>query len=178
MSIKRCHWAQEANQAMQDYHDYEWGQASYDSQIIFEYLCLEIMQAGLSWQTIINKRQNFQTAFDYFDYNKIAHYSQTDYERLIQDAGIVRNKRKIKAIINNASCALAIEAKQHFSDYIWQVGQSFPDDEAKNTQAMVKRLKDAGFQFVGPNIIESFLEAIGIYDHHEPQCDWYKSKRT
>lgn len=171
--IRRCSWAENTNALMQAYHDNEWGSPIHNDQKLFEMLSLELMQAGLSWQTILNKREAFREAFDDFDYNKVASYQSEDVTRLLANAQIIRNKRKINAIIQNAKCIQQLNTYQSFDDYIWFHGTTCLNDETQNTLALQKQLKSDGFQFIGPTILTAFLEAIGIYQHHDVQCDWH-----
>ena len=161
------------------YHDEEWGQAKTTSQEVFEALCLESMQAGLSWAIILKKRPALRAAFADFDMDALAKFNETDVERLMLNEGIIRHRKKIQAMINNAQCALAIEEDTHFPnfrDFIYQktlqLVAEFDGNEAEVNKALMKLLKKRGFKFVGPTTIESFLETIGVYNHHEPRCDF------
>lgn len=175
--ITRCQFANTPD--MIAYHDEEWGQAKTTSQEVFEALCLESMQAGLSWAIILKKRPALRAAFADFDMDALAKFNETDVERLMLNEGIIRHRQKIQAMINNAQCALAIEEDTHFPnfrDFIYQktlqLVAEFDGNEAEVNKALMKLLKKRGFKFVGPTTIESFLETIGVYNHHEPRCDF------
>jgi len=175
MMVTRCRFANTPQ--MIAYHDEEWGRIKHTSQEIFESLSLEAMQAGLSWAIILNKRPALRHAFADFDMETLANFDENDVERLMQDEGIIRHRLKIKAIISNAQTALAIENdpnQANFRDYIYQMATDFSEtfngQEAEINQAMAKRLKKDGFKFVGPTIVEAYLEAIGVYNHHEKDC--------
>jgi DNA-3-methyladenine glycosylase I len=177
----RCPWCHQ-NALYQDYHDQEWGQPLYNDQQLFEFLLLEGAQAGLSWLTILQKRDNYRLAFDHFDAGKIALYSEKRQQELLQNSGIIRNKLKIKAFINNAKAYLAV-VKKHggFEDYIWQfVGgtplqnhwHSMSEVPATSpvSEKMSKTLKQAGFSFVGPTICYAFMQATGMVNDHLTTC--------
>lgn len=175
--VIRCHFANTPD--MIAYHDEEWGQAKTTSQEVFEALCLESMQAGLSWAIILEKRPALRVAFADFDMEALAKFDETDVERLMLDERIIRHRQKINAMINNAQYALTIEEDTHFlsfRDFIYQTAQQlvveFDGNEDEINKALMKLLKKRGFKFVGPTTIESFLETIGVYNHHEPQCDF------
>lgn len=175
--ITRCAWVND-NQLMQQYHDHEWGRPCHDDQKLFELLSLEMMQAGLSWQTVLNKRANFRKAFYNFDVNKVAKMDN-QIGSLMQDAGIIRNHLKINAIINNAKIIQNLDVS--FNEYVWQFVDNKPikhhynnhkqipatDDLAKN---MSKQMKKAGFKFAGPVIVYSFMQAAGLVNDHEENC--------
>ena len=164
--LKRCAWAQ--REPLLSYHDEEWGTPLHDDRKLFEFLVLEGAQAGLSWETILRKRAAYRTAFDRFDPKKVAAYTAGDVARLLRDAGIVRNRAKIGAAIDNAKAFLVVKKEfKTFDAYVWQ----FTDP-----LALSKDLARRGFRFVGPTIVESFMEATGMLDHHEPDC-FRKRKR-
>ena len=117
---QRCYWAENNNILIQQYHDHEWGVPCHDDQKLFEFLSLEIMQSGLSWQTILKKRDNFKLAFSNWNINKIANYNESTINNLLENQDIIRNRRKIQAIIHNAQIVLQIQLHQSFNDYIWQ----------------------------------------------------------
>ncbi len=183
MSIKRCSWCT-SEPLYISYHDNEWGIPLKDDQKLFELLMLEGMQAGLSWLTILKKRENFRKAFDRFNAEKIASYSDKKIEILLTDAGIIRNRLKITAIINNSRAYLQVQ-KQYssFSEYIWQFA---PDNKIKKTRketiitrtlesdAMSKDLQQNGFKFVGTTICYAFMQACGMVNDHEKGCFLYK----
>ncbi|MBO8442127.1 MAG: DNA-3-methyladenine glycosylase I [Firmicutes bacterium] len=174
---QRCHWAENNNILIQQYHDHEWGIPCHDDQKLFEFLSLEIMQSGLSWQTILKKRDNFKLAFSNWNINKIAKYDESTINNLLKNQDIIRNRRKIQAIIHKAQIVLQIQLHQSFNDYIWQyskfktIKQSFDIQIDHSLSIKVTTMmKKTGFKFIGPTIIESFLEAIGVINAHEPQC--------
>lgn len=177
--IKRCGWVNLKNPAYVDYHDNEWGKASYDDSYFFEMLVLESFQAGLSWECILNKRESFRKAFDGFDYKKISLYTDEKIEELAANKDIVRNRRKIRAAISNAKIFMDIQSEYgSFSDYIWHFTngrQVINRDGALRatsplSDAVSKELKKLGMKFVGSTIIYSYLQAVGVIDDHEPQC--------
>ena len=165
-----------------DYHNNEWGKPIYDDQLLFEFLILDTFQAGLSWLTILNKRGNFRKAFDNFDARKIATYEHDKFDELMQDAGIIRNKLKIKATITNAQLYLDIlEEYGCFSDYIWQFVGGKPKINHWKTMKevpvstpesdeMSKDLKKRGFKFVGTTICYAFMQAAGMVNDHTTDC--------
>jgi DNA-3-methyladenine glycosylase I len=176
---KRCFWAK--SPLMIEYHDREWGVPVHDDRVLFEFLILEGAQAGLSWETILNKRENYRRAFDRFDARKIARYGAAKVRALLKDAGIVRNRLKISATISNAKAFLAVQKEfGSFDKYVWQfVGGSpkvNPWESAKlpatsaESDAMSKDLKKRGFRFVGSTICYAFMQATGIVDDHASDC--------
>ncbi len=181
----RCEWV--SNDPLYiDYHDKEWGVPVYDDQTMFEFLILETFQAGLSWITVLKKRENFRKAFDNFDAQKIAHYSSKKIEKLLNDAGIIRNKLKINATINNAQLYLEMmNSGQGFADYFWSFTDGKPivnkwatikDCPAKTalSDLISKDLKKKGFKFVGSTVIYAHLQATGIVNDHTTDCFRYK----
>lgn len=182
---QRCAWA-EGNEKMKYYHDTIWGVPVYDDQRLFRKLVLDINQAGLSWQTILNKENHFDAAFDNFDIKKIAHYDETKIEELLNNSGIIRNRRKIKATINNAQKVLEIQNEfGSFSDYLWSFNaqnvlknsyqqQSEIPKTNELSDRITKDLKKRGFMFVGSTIIYAFLEAVGIIYDHVTTCFRYE----
>lgn len=179
--LMRCIWAGD-DPLYQQYHDEEWGVPSYDDQHLFEMLILEGAQAGLSWITILKKRQNYRQAFDNFDAKKMARYSEKKIEKLLQNPGIVRNRLKVNAAVTNAKCYLSVEKEfGSFSDYIWQfVGgrpmvnkwrkhEDIPVTTAES-DAMSKDLKKRGFKFVGSTICYAYMQAVGMVDDHVVGC--------
>ena len=175
MNKKRCSWANSDNIYIK-YHDKEWGVPKHDDQEIFEMLVLESFQSGLSWITILKKRENFRNAFDDFDYEKISEYDDEKIEELLQDEGIIRNRGKIEAAINNAKIFIDIQEEfGSFDEYIWdftdgEIIKAEYETESDLSKKISKDLKKRGMKFVGPKIIYSFLEAIGIIDNHEKKC--------
>jgi len=181
---KRCDWVGE-NPLYIAYHDTEWGVPVYDDAKLFEFLVLETFQAGLSWITILNKRENFRKAFDNFDYHKIADYDEKKQESLRQDAGIIRNKLKIKATITNAQAFMQIQKEfGTFSKYIWSFVDGKPlinkwkknKDVPANTKLsdlISKDLKKRGFKFVGSTIVYAHMQATGMVNDHTTDCFRY-----
>ncbi len=178
-AVKRCRWVNLDNPRYVAYHDQEWGKPSHDDRHLFAMLVLESFQAGLSWECILNKRDHFRVAFDDFDYVKIAHYDDAKIAELMSDTGIVRNRRKISATINNAQIFMTIQKEfGSFDAYLW----GFAGGKAVVTRDGVVRstspLSDAvssdlqkrGRRFVGSTIIYSYLQAVGVIDDHEPDC--------
>ena len=176
----RCSWAN--NDLLIKYHDNEWCKISKDDNYIFEMLVLESFQAGLSWNTILKKRENFREAFDNFDYKKISNYGENKIEELLKNEGIIRHTLKINAVINNAKKFMEIQKEfGTFANYIWDFveGKQIINNwkEMKEVPAKTelsdkisKDLKKRGFKFVGSTIIYSFLQAIGIIDDHIEAC--------
>ncbi len=178
---KRCPWA--GNDPLYcAYHDDEWGVPSVDDRHLFEMLILEGAQAGLSWITILKKRENYRQAFDHFDAEKIARYDQRKIDELLQNAGIVRNKLKINAAIENARQYLNIvEEYGSFSDYIWQFSGGQPTINhwptlkqvpvtTRESDAMSKALKKRGFKFVGSTTCYAYMQAVGMVNDHVTDC--------
>jgi DNA-3-methyladenine glycosylase I len=178
---RRCSWPG-ANPLMIRYHDIEWGVPVLDDRTLFEFLILEGAQAGLTWQTVLNKRENYRRAFDGFDAHKIARYGAKDVKRLLADSGIIRNRLKIAATIQNAKAFLEIQKEfDSFDEYIWQFVEhkainhkvkTIKDIPAtiKESDAMSKDLLKRGFKFVGPTICYAFMQAVGMVDDHETRC--------
>jgi DNA-3-methyladenine glycosylase I len=157
---RRCSWA--TREPLLSYHDLEWGQPLHDDRLLFEFLVLEGMQAGLSWETVLRKRPAFRRAFLRFDPVKVARFGSRDVLRLMTDESIIRNRAKIEASIGNASAFLAVQNEfGSFDRYVWD----FDDKDV-----LAKDLKKRGFRFVGPTIVESFMQAVGIRNDHEPGC--------
>ena len=181
--MKRCKWLNENNELYVYYHDHEWAVPNYDDNYMFEFLILESFQAGLSWETILNKRENFKKAFDNFDYKKIANYDENKINELMTNSGIIRNKLKIKAAINNAKIFMEIQKEfNSFSNYIWsftnnKIIKNINDDFKTTSELSDKVSKDLinrGMKFVGSTIIYSYLQAIGVINDHETTCAFYK----
>lgn len=184
MEKHRCGWCL-GDDLYEAYHDCEWGVPVKDDDTLFEFLILESFQAGLSWITILRKRENFRKAFDSFDYKKIAAYDQNKINALLQDSGIVRNKLKIHATITNAKAFMEVQREfGTFSDYIWGFVDGKP---IKNTfksyreapantalsDAISKDLKKRGFKFVGSTVVYAHMQATGMVNDHETQCFRY-----
>lgn len=184
-NLKRCDWCLSEELYIQ-YHDEEWGVPVYDDQLLFEFLNLEGAQAGLSWITVLKKRENYRKAFDNFDAVKIARYTDKKVERLLNNPGIIRNKLKVRAAITNAQTYLKIqETHGSFSDYIWDFVDGKPiinklkkleDCPAKTplSEKMSKQLKKDGFKFVGGTIMYAFMQAAGLVNDHLTSCHRYK----
>lgn len=185
MTIKRCKWCT-SDPLYISYHDNEWGIPLKDDQKLFELLILEGMQAGLSWLTILKKRENFRKAFDHFNPKKIVLYSEKKIEKLLSDPGIIRNRLKISAVINNAHAYLQLNHQYNsFNEYIWKFA---PDNKKKfarketvvtrsiESDAMSKDLQQRGFKFVGTTICYAFMQACGMVNDHEKGCFRYKNK--
>lgn len=181
----RCKWCGEDPLYM-NYHDTEWGVPVHDDATLFEFLILEGAQAGLSWITILRKRENYRAAFDKFDYKKIAAYGDTKVASLLQDSGIVRNRNKIAAAIQNAHAFTNVVAEWGgFAPYIWQFVAGTPIQNAwahsgevpavtKEAELMSKDLIKRGFKFVGPTICYAFMQAVGMVNDHTVDCFRYK----
>jgi DNA-3-methyladenine glycosylase I len=176
----RCTWPG-VDPLYLDYHDTEWGVPEYDSRALFEKLLLDGFQAGLSWITILRKREAFRKAFRGFDPQKIARFTAKDVERLMNDAGIVRNRSKIESSITSARAYLEIEAREGFSTYLWRYVEGQPiqntlrhmgeiQAETELSRRMSKDLKKAGFNFVGPTIVYAFMQATGMVNDHLVGC--------
>ena len=175
MNKKRCSWVGE-DETYIKYHDDEWGVPSYDDKEMFEFLILESFQAGLSWITILKKRENFKKAFDDFDVEKVALYDENKVNELLKNEGIIRHKGKINSAINNAKVFIDIKNEfGSFSNYIWgftngKIIKAEYLTESDLSKKISKDLKKRGMNFVGPKIIYSYLEAIGIINNHEKDC--------
>ncbi len=184
-NLVRCPWPA-TNPLMVKYHDEEWGVPLHDDRAHFEFIVLDGMQAGLSWQTIINKRQNFRKAFDNFDPKKVAKYAPKDFDRLMADAGIVRNRAKITASIMNAQRFLDVQKEfGAFDKYIWQFtggktmvnkirGMKDYRATSPESDAMSKDLLKRGFKFVGSTICYAYMQAAGMVNDHFVECYRYK----
>ncbi len=168
------------------YHDHEWGVPIHDDRLLFEFLILEGAQAGLSWLTILKKRENYRKAFHDFDYDRIAHYTETDISRLLADSGIVRNRLKIRSAIKNAQGVLDIRQQYgSLNSYLWRYVDGIPKQNAwksmaeipTNTElsdAMSKDLKKRGLNFVGSTICYAFMQAVGMVNDHATDCFRHK----
>jgi len=178
---KRCKWCG-SDPLYVTYHDEEWGVPVHEDRLLFEFLILEGAQAGLSWLTILKKRENYRRAFDTFNVEKVANYTEVDVERLMADTGIVRNRLKIESAIKNAKGVLTIEKEfGSFDTYLWDYIDRTPiqnewkrlEDVPAKTQIaerMSKDLKKRGFNFVGPTICYAFMQAIGMVNDHTTDC--------
>ena len=175
MNKNRCNWVTN-DEVYIKYHDEEWGVPMHDDRDLFELLVLESFQAGLSWITILKKRENFKKAFDDFDVSKVANYDEDKVNELRENEGIIRHKGKITSAINNAKVFIEIQNEfGSFDKYIWgftngNVIKAEYLTESKLSKTISKDLKKHGMKFVGPTIIYSYLEAIGIIDNHQPDC--------
>lgn len=177
----RCDWC-EKDDLYRAYHDDEWGKPVYDDKVFFEFLVLESFQAGLSWYTILKKRENFRIAFDDFQYEKIGHYSDEKINELMNNAGIIRNKLKILATINNAQKFQDIQKEfGSFSEYVWKFVDGNPivnhpktlSDVPATTEisdVLSKDLKKRGFKFLGSTVMYAFLQATGMVNDHLVDC--------
>lgn len=177
----RCNWCL-SSELYKNYHDEEWGTPVYDDATLFEFLLLETFQAGLSWITILNKRENFRKAFDHFDYKKIAQYNNDKIVDLLQDTGIIRNKLKVYSAVTNAQAFIKIQEEfGSFSKYIWAFTDAKPITNHPKTlkdvpattslsDAISKDLKKRGFKFVGSTVIYAFMQATGIVNDHVESC--------
>jgi DNA-3-methyladenine glycosylase I len=182
--IARCPWCGD-DPLYVEYHDKEWGKPLHDDQRLFEFLLLESFQAGLSWITILRKRENFRKAFDNFDAKKVAKYGDEKIERLLLDSGIIRNRAKIEAAINNARIYLGIQKEYgSFDKYIWQFVDHKPILNKRRNMSevpaitheatqMSKTLKKRGFKFIGPTTCYAFMQATGMVNDHFVDCDFY-----
>lgn len=176
----RCPWGEDL--LMNEYHDLEWGVPVHDDRALFEFLTLDCMQAGLSWITILHKREAFRQAFDGFDIEKVSRYDQIKVEELLQNRGIVRNRRKIEATITNAKCVLDVQRELGSLDvYLWGFvdgrtlqnrWRSFQDVPAETPESkrMSDGLRGRGFRFVGPTICYAFMQAVGMVNDHLVTC--------
>jgi DNA-3-methyladenine glycosylase I len=183
-NMNRCFWAQ--TDLMIAYHDQEWGVPLHDDKLLFEFLILEGAQAGLSWSTILNKRDNYRRAFDRFDPRKVAKYNAQKTAQLLADSGIVRNRLKINSAIQNAKAFLAIQKEfGTFDQYIWEFVAGKPIQNGWNSHkqipaytaesdAMSKDLLQRGFKFVGSTICYAFMQAVGMVNDHTRDCFRYK----
>lgn len=184
MAKHRCGWCI-GDTLYETYHDQEWGKPVYDDATLFEFLLLETFQAGLSWITILKKRDNFRVAFDNFDYKKIAKYTTEKVNTLLQNEGIIRNKLKVKSAVTNAQAFIKIQQEfGSFSSYIWAFVDGKPiknkfksyKDAPANTplsDAISKDLKQRGFKFVGSTVVYAHMQATGMVNDHEINCFRY-----
>lgn len=180
--MNRCRWCNPKNPLYVAYHDEEWGIPQHDDRKLFEFLVLESFQAGLSWETILNKREHFRAVLDGFDPEIVSLYDDEKIESLMSDPGIVRDRRKIEAAIINASVFLRIRQEWgSFADYIWHFTKGQTIHESGLTSSPLsdhvsKDLKRRGMRFVGTTIVYSYLQAIGILWSHDIDCDLYIAK--
>lgn len=175
--VARCTWCSATPEYMA-YHDHEWGFPVEDDQRLFEKICLEGFQSGLSWRTILTKREHFRAAFHGFDFNKIARFTPADVERLLQDAGIVRHRGKIEAVINNAARAQEMVAEEgSLAAFFWRYEEAHQPTPASPpvattalSIALSKELKKRGWKFVGPTTAYAFMQAMGLVNDHAEGC--------
>jgi len=180
--VRRCHWAK--TDLSVAYHDLEWGVPVHDDQTLFEFLILEGAQAGLSWETILRKRVNYRRAFDKFDPAKIAKYNQRKIAQLLKDEGIIRNRLKIAAAVQNARAFLTIQKEfGSFDNYVWRFVDGHPLRRKRgaplraytpDSDALSRDLLQRGFKFVGSTICYSFMQAVGLVNDHEANCFRYQ----
>ncbi|QBO35507.1 DNA-3-methyladenine glycosylase I [Periweissella cryptocerci] len=182
---KRCEWVEVGNEAYYRYHDEEWGQPLYDDHELFELLCMETYQAGLSWQLVINKRDAFHRAFHDYEVTKVAAMTSDDVELLMDDASIIRNRMKLQATITNAQAFLAIQQEYgSFAKFFWSFVADNPIDHkitvmgdipTKNdlSESVAKAFKKKGFKFLGPVSMYSYLQGAGLINDHELSCEWH-----
>ena len=185
MEPVRCAWVPPADPLYVAYHDDEWGAPSHDDRHLFELLVLEGAQAGLSWSTILRKREGYRRAFDGFDAERVARYGPADVERLLGDAGIVRNRLKVESAIANARATLAVREELGSLDaYLWSFVDGSPVQnrwrslseipaETAESKTMSKELKRRGFRFVGPTVCYAFMQAVGLVNDHVVDCFRY-----
>jgi len=188
--VKRCAWAPAGDPLYVTYHDEEWGVPSHDDRHLYELLVLEGAQAGLSWSTILNKREGYRRAFADFDPEAVARFGPKDVERLLQDSGIVRNRLKVESAISNASRVLEVqEAEGSLAVYLWSFVGGAPivgkfrelselPAETAESRAMSKELKRRGFRFVGPTICYAFMQSTGMVNDHVTSCFRYREVRS
>jgi len=188
--VTRCAWADPSDPLMLAYHDEEWGVPSHEDRHLFELLILEGAQAGLSWRTILHRREGYRRAFAVFDADAVARFGDRDVERLVADPGIVRNRKKVEAAISNARAVLEVRASKGSLDaYLWGLVGGVPrrirwrdlSDLPAETEAsrnMSKDLKRRGFRFVGPTICYAFMQATGMVDDHVTSCFRARGRRS
>ena len=176
--MNRCNWVNMKNDLYVKYHDEEWGVPVYDDKKLFEMLILESFQAGLSWECILNKREEFKDAFDNFELNKVCYYNEQKIKDLMENEKIIRNKLKIKSAISNAKVFKNIQKEyKTFSNYIWSFTNNktiYENDKTSSelSDMISNDLKKRGMKFVGTTIIYSYLQAIGIINSHQHTCDF------
>jgi DNA-3-methyladenine glycosylase I len=184
--IERCKWVNEQNKLYLHYHDKEWGVPVHDDNILFEMLILEGAQAGLSWETVLKKRENYRKAFKNFDPQKASEFNEKDIEKLLQNEGIIRNRLKITSAVNNAKIFLEIQ-KEHgsFDHFIWSYVNNTPINKGRKTideipardetsDKISKDLKKRGMSFIGSTIMYAYMQSIGMINDHTTNCFRYK----
>lgn len=186
---QRCPWPRD-NQLMIEYHDTEWGVPLHDDRKLFEFMVLDAFQAGLSWAIVLKKREGFRKAFDNFEPEKIARYTEKKIQKLLQDEGIIRNQLKVRSTVTNAKQFLEVQKEfSTFDKYIWQFtgGKTIHNDlkkisqiqaKSKESDAMSKDLLQRGFKFVGSTICYAFMQAAGMVNDHMTDCFRYKKIRS
>jgi len=184
MSVERCSWPTSQEDYL-EYHDFEWGRPTTNPHRLFEKICLEGFQSGLSWLTILRKRDRFREVFLGFDFSRVAEFGEGDVERLLSDAGIIRHRGKIEATINNAQRALELEESEgSLVDWIWSWAQIEPDRDGppdapkipaktERSAALAKELKARGWKFFGPTTAYAFMQSEGLTNDHDPTCFAY-----
>lgn len=172
----RCQWCL-GTERYTHYHDHEWGFPVADDRRLFEKISLEAFQSGLSWYTILQKREHFRKAFAQFDFHQVAQFGEADVQRLLQDAGIVRHRGKIEAVIHNAGRAVEMVAQEgSLAAFFWRFAPAQPHDgtvlqaQTAQSQALAKALKQRGWKFVGPTTAYAFMQSMGMVNDHAPQC--------
>ena len=185
MQRTRCQWAEDGTPSYLEYHDREWGVPVHDDRVLFEFLVLEGAQAGLSWATILKKRENYRRAFAGFDPARIARFNSRSVARLLGDEGIVRNRLKVESTLSNARCFLEVqEERGSFDAYLWNFVDGSPVQERRRrhadiparttlSDALSKDLKGRGFRFVGSTICYAYLQAVGVVNDHQLSCYRY-----
>ncbi len=180
--LKRCAWVPSNDVLYQQYHDREWGVPVYEDRLIFEFLCLEAFQAGLSWRIVLYKRENFRRAFENFDPQVVARFNETKIQELLKNAGIIRNRLKVRAAVNNAQKFLEVQREfGRFSDYIWRFTGGRPlvnhwkstEDIPTSTElsdAISIDLKRRGFKFMGTTVVYAHMQAAGMVNDHTTDC--------
>lgn len=188
--LQRCAWVPKDNALYEDYHDREWGDPVHDDRVHFEFLILEGAQAGLSWETILKRRQEYAKAFADFDWEQVALYDQKKIDDLLQNSGIIRNRLKVEGAVNNARRFIEIrEEFGSFDHYIWRFVGGKPKQnhfkslqeipaETEESRALSKDLRKRGFKFVGPTIIYAHMQAIGMVNDHTEGCFLYMMKKN
>jgi DNA-3-methyladenine glycosylase I len=181
-TVSRCDWAAKGDELMLAHHDEEWGIPSHDDVHLFEMLTLEGAQAGLSWSTILHKREGYRRAFAGFDPAAVARFGPGDVERLLEDPGIVRNRLKVESTVNNAARVLEVQEEHgSFDAYLWAFvdGRPIVNDvrtmadlpaETDLSKAISKDLKRRGFRFIGPTVVYAFMQSVGVVDDHTLDC--------
>ena len=184
----RCHWATDASPAMQAYHDTEWGVPVHDDAVLFEFITLEGAQAGLSWETVLNKRARYRTVFARFDRARVARFTPQKIDAIMIDAGVIRHRGKLESVVSNARAIRAIAAEcGSFDAYLWSFAGGKPIRLERGTPVPVSTplaeslstdLKRRGLRFVGPTIVYAFMQAVGIVNDHAPDCAFRNASRS